>query len=168
LHLPPLRERRDDIEELSEHFLQEISAGDADRRARLSAAALAELKRRPWWGNVRELRNALEHAATLARGGMIAPEHLPPAAEMTWLRRDTPAADLAKLDALIARWAAARLASAESEGALHEELLALVEPPLFQEALRQHHGQVAAAARALGLHRTTLKKKMDQYGIETD
>jgi two-component system nitrogen regulation response regulator GlnG len=168
LHLPPLRERREDIEELAEHFLHQIAAGEPDRRARLSSAALAELKRRPWWGNVRELRNALEHAATLARGGTIVPEHLPPAAEMTRLRGAAPLDDLAQLDALIARWAAAQLHRGEADGALHEQLLSLIEPPLFREALRRHHGQVAAAARALGLHRTTLKKKMDQYGIDAE
>lgn len=168
LQLPPLRERREDIEALSEHFLEQIAAGDADRRARLSPQALAALRRRTWRGNVRELRNALEHAATLAGGGVIGPEHLPAEASSTVLHSTEGSDDLARLDALIARWAAARLAAGDADGQLHELLLAIIEPPLFREALRRHHGQVAAAARELGLHRTTLKKKMDQYGIEAE
>jgi two-component system nitrogen regulation response regulator GlnG len=51
---------------------------------------------------------------------------------------------------------------------LFDELLAIVEPPLLDAALRKHHGQCAAAARTLGMHRTTLRKKLDQYGIEAE
>jgi two-component system nitrogen regulation response regulator GlnG len=165
LHLPPLRDRRDDIEELAEHFLGQLGADDG-RRARLGPEALSELKRRPWRGNVRELRSALEHAATLAGSGAIAVEHLPPPVPLAMLAGDGQDDDPAKIESLIGRWTAARLAAGDAEGTLHEEFLALVEPPLIREALRRHHHQVAAAARELGLHRTTLKKKMDQYGIE--
>lgn len=168
LALPPLRERVDDIEDLAEHFLRQIAAGSEERRARLSTAALAELKRRPWCGNVRELRNALEHASTLARGGVIGPEHLPPPAPLTIVQRQAAQTDTSKIDSLIRAWAADRLRAGDAEGTLHEELLSLVEPPLFREALLRHHGQVAAAARELGLHRTTLKKKMEQYGIDSE
>jgi two-component system nitrogen regulation response regulator GlnG len=165
LHLPPLRERRDDIEALAEHFLSQMATDDG-RRARLSPEALSELKRRPWRGNVRELRNSLEHAATLAGGGLVAVEHLPPSVPLTMLAGESDNNEPSKIDALIARWTEARLAAGDAEGTLHEQLLAIVEPPLIREALRRHHNQVAAAARELGLHRTTLKKKMDQYGIE--
>ncbi len=168
LVLPPLRERVDDIDDLAEHFLRQIAAGAEERRARLSAEALAELKRRPWRGNVRELRNTLEHAATLARGGVIGPEHLPPPAPLALVRHEAPAGDPSSIETLIGQWAAARLQAGDADGTLHEQLLALVEPPLFREALRRHHGQVATAARELGLHRTTLKKKIDQYGIDAE
>jgi two-component system nitrogen regulation response regulator GlnG len=167
LHLPPLRERRDDIDTLAEHFLSQM-AGDDGRRARLSPETLAELKRRPWRGNVRELRNVLEHAATLAGSGVVAPEHLPPPVPLAMLAGEGHAGDPAQIETLIARWTEARLSAGDAEGTLHEQLLAIVEPPLIREALRRHHQQVAAAARELGLHRTTLKKKMDQYGIETE
>jgi two-component system nitrogen regulation response regulator GlnG len=165
LHLPPLRERRDDIESLAEHFLSRAAAG-GDRRPRLSPEALVELKRRPWRGNVRELRNALEHAATLAGSGVIAVEHLPPPAPLALLSGESQGDDPNQIANLIARWTEVRLASGDAEGMLHEQLLAIVEPPLIREALRRHHNQVAAAARELGLHRTTLKKKIGQYGIE--
>ena len=83
IEIPPLRQRRDDIPELAAHFPATPLAtrkGESDRSSRpaISAEALAELQRREWFGNVRELRNAIEHAMILARGGIIAPEHLPP------------------------------------------------------------------------------------------
>jgi DNA-binding protein Fis len=57
------------------------------------------------------------------------------------------------------------LRSGAQPEALYDEFLALVEPPFLEAALRKHHNQCAAAARILGIHRTTLKKKLDQYGI---
>ncbi len=78
IDIPPLRQRCEDIAELAGYFLDGLAAKNGQPRPAISAAALAELQRRPWLGNVRELRNAIEHAMILARGGIIAPEHLPP------------------------------------------------------------------------------------------
>ncbi|MEX2174540.1 MAG: helix-turn-helix domain-containing protein [Pirellulaceae bacterium] len=72
------------------------------------------------------------------------------------------------LQSLVGVWAQQRLRAGDAAGKLYDELLAQVEPPLLEAALKRHHGQCAAAARALGMHRTTLKKKLDQYGIEGD
>jgi DNA-binding NtrC family response regulator len=77
LVLPPLRERPEDVGPLAEHFVREC--GDPKCPAgELSPEALAALKRHPWPGNVRHLRNAIERACILARGRLILPEHLPP------------------------------------------------------------------------------------------
>jgi DNA-binding NtrC family response regulator len=73
LHLPPLRERREDILPLANHFIAEFTKG----RARLSAGVTEILEQYSWPGNVRELRNAMERAALLARAELILPEHLP-------------------------------------------------------------------------------------------
>ena len=78
IEIPPLRQRREDIYALAEHFLDVFSAKNNAPRPALSANAIAELQRRDWYGNVRELRNAVEHAMILAQGGIIAAEHLPP------------------------------------------------------------------------------------------
>ena len=78
IELPPLRQRRDDIGPLAEHFLDVLADRNPGPRPSLSPEALAELRRREWFGNVRELRNAIEHAMILARGGIIGREHLPP------------------------------------------------------------------------------------------
>ncbi len=169
IDIPPLRERPDDLRELAEHFLyHQRSATDAPRPT-ISHEALAELARRPWYGNVRELRNAVEHAVIVARGGTIAPEHLPPPLVRSQLFAAEPQDDPARqIHGLIGRWAQSQLddPNSDRDHTLYERLLELVEPPLFELALRQHKGQYAAAARSLGLHRTTLKKKLDQYGID--
>ena len=76
--------------------------------------------------------------------------------------------DPGKIAALVSDWAAAKLESEPSTAELHNELLKLVEPPLLEEALKHSHGQYVTAARRLGLHRTTVKKKLNQYGMDSD
>jgi two-component system nitrogen regulation response regulator GlnG len=166
IDLPPLRARREDIPELAEHFLDRLCQTPAAPRPQVSPEALAELERRPWHGNVRELRNAMEHAVILARGGILTPDHLPPPIDSTAIQPRAHDSTENRLAALIAQWAAARLENPERAADLHEQLLQLVEPPLFRAALDANANQVAAAARKLGLHRVTLRKKLDQYGIE--
>jgi len=163
IEIPPLRERLPDIALLAEHFLTMLAAKNNAVRPALSAEALRELEARQWWGNVRELRNAMEHALILARGGAVRAEHLPPptppsASEGSWD---------GMLRAMICKWAERYLTRVPGADELRETLLKIIEPPLFEVVLRQHQGQVASAARQLGLHRVTLKKKLDQYGLST-
>lgn len=160
IHLPSLAERRDDIPLLVEHFLDLLAAKNQMPRATLTAEARAELERRPWHGNVRELRNAIEHAMILAPGGQIAVEHLPPPSPST----ATPASLDGSIAALVERWVELQLRNDPQSNDLHQQLLQLVEPPLLQAAMEHYHHQCAAAARRLGLHRTTLRKKLDQQG----
>jgi two-component system nitrogen regulation response regulator GlnG len=169
IDLPPLRERRDDIVPLAEHFLGLLMArasshGVDAARPRLSAAIKEELARRDWYGNVRELRNAIEHAVVLSRGANLMPEHLP--APVDAPRGEGAVDDPERIAALVGDWAAAKLESEPTTAELHNELLKLVEPPLLEEALKHSHGQYVAAAKRLGLHRTTVKKKLNQYGLE--
>ena len=162
IELPPLRQRREDIGPLAEHFLDVLADRNPGPRPSLSAEALAELRRREWFGNVRELRNAIEHAMILARGGIIAPEHLPPPLLPAGLGRAAPEEAIAML---IHTWAQAQLDGREEVQDLYERLLRLVEPPLLKAALQHAGGQCLAASRRLGLHRTTLRKKLDELGI---
>jgi two-component system nitrogen regulation response regulator GlnG len=164
IELPPLRMRQGDLRELAEYFAQ-IARPAGQERITISPEALAEIERRRWPGNVRELRNAIEHALILARGETIRPEHLP--VEQKTGGHDGAAADeiRAPMAALVDAWAREQLASGEPMHDLYARFLQLVEPPLLQAALEKHFGQCAAAARALGMHRTTLKKKLDEHGI---
>lgn len=163
IELPPLSQRVEDIRALADHFLDLIAARNRSPRLTLSAEALAELERRPWHGNVRELRNAIEHAVVLVRGGQIQPEHLPsPIAGP--LVADISAET--RLQSLLRHWTETQLRTDQPDGSLYEELLALVEPPVLDAAVSHYHGQCSAAARRLGLHRTTLRKKLQQRGIE--
>ena len=79
IHIAPLRDRRDDIPALAEHFLRQSRLPDI-AETDLTEDVLEELRSRPWAGNIRELRNTIEHAAIIARGRRIRPEHLPAAA----------------------------------------------------------------------------------------
>ena len=78
LHLPPLRERPEDIPELARHFAERCAARLRLPTPRFTAAALHALGERPWPGNVRELENAIERAIVLADGATIDAVHLPP------------------------------------------------------------------------------------------
>ncbi len=78
IEVPPLCDRREDIPALAEHFFRRARPGNASL-APLGDDVLHELCRRPWTGNVRELRNAIEYAAIVARGDRIRKEHLPAA-----------------------------------------------------------------------------------------
>lgn len=163
--LPPLRERQEDILLLSEHFLDRLTR-PGQARCRLTAAASQALRRRPWYGNVRELRNAIEHAVIVARGGTIGPEHLPAAPPALGPLDNPESRDLAaRLGDLLGRWVERELRQRGAADDLYARLLAMVEPPLLEAVLRHHAGQCAAAARALGLHRTTLRKKLDQHQL---
>ena len=162
IDIPPLRERAGDIAELSEHFLDVLAARDSSPRPTVSPEALAELEKRPWHGNVRELRNTIERAMIVARGGVLSVEHLPPPAPAPTTEAATPEAAITEL---LRAWAEAQFATADEATDLYNRLLTLVEPPFLSAALSAHHNQVAAAARKVGLHRTTLKKKIDQYGL---
>ncbi|MCA9237208.1 MAG: sigma-54-dependent Fis family transcriptional regulator [Planctomycetales bacterium] len=168
IRLPPLRQRPDDIILLAEQFLAQFSAR-AGRPLSLSQEARDELAARPWYGNVRELRNALEHAAAQVRQGEISSDHLPTSLPQSALpadlhgEADNPAAQLA---AAVRRWVDARLNDPAAAGQIYDEFLAAAEPELIAEALaREPHLQ--DAARLLGVHRTTLRRKIDQHGVES-
>jgi two-component system nitrogen regulation response regulator GlnG len=121
-----------------------------------------ELRRRPWLGNIRELRNVIEYAMIHARSGVILPEHLPPPLQALPGRANSPSiADSIKV------WAREQWHGADEPTDVYRRLLEIVEPPLLEVALSEHSGQCAAAARVLGLHRVTVKKKADTYGLPT-
>ena len=163
--LPPLRQRRDDIVEIADHFLGLFARRDGVSTPRLGKEAMEELRLRPWYGNVRELRNAVEHAMIVARGGTILPEHLPAPTPVA-AADERQGGEEERIASMVHAWAEMQLADPDKAEELYEKLLAIVEPPLLQAALARHRGQCATAARTLGMHRTTVRKKLDHYGIE--
>lgn len=156
--LPPLRDRPEDVEALAEHFLRTVEP----RSLPLPGETVRHLRSLPWYGNVRELRNALEHAAIVARGGPILPEHVPQSGSTPGSR--APAEEMA---ASIRRWLSERLSAGDSTAPtdLHGELLRLVEPVLLDDVLRRLGGNRWAAAQWLGLNRATVRKKLAHYGL---
>jgi two-component system nitrogen regulation response regulator GlnG len=165
IHLPPLRERREDIPALAAHFLTQARLPDYVD-VHLSKDVLDALQSRNWAGNVRELRNAVEHAAIVARGRPIRVEHLPPAANATVPPGGSEKSEIQKR---LARWTARTIEAGGRESTdspLYEHFLEVVEPPVLRAALEQCRGNRAAAAQMLGIHRATLRQKLRKYGIE--
>jgi DNA-binding NtrC family response regulator len=160
IKIPPLRRRNEDIPVLVDYFIEMLSEKNGLPRPCISAEAMTELRGRTWHGNVRELRNALEHALILARGGSIAPEHLP---EPMFAPPPTSTTDEESLIELAHRWTESQLLAPVEEEDLYDRFMKIVEPPIFEKTLEHYQGQYLSAAKRLGIHRTTLKKKMDDY-----
>jgi DNA-binding NtrC family response regulator len=150
LRLPPLRDRRDDIPMLVAHFLNKINK-EHPARFSIHDEALSAMMHYDWPGNVRELENAVEHGATMASGGEIQLGHLP-----TQLQ----------LGPLAALHAAASKARQPDDRSSPEVLpLAVQERRAILDAIRNTHGDKLTAARLLGIGKTTLYRKLKEYGI---
>ncbi|QDU61966.1 Transcriptional regulatory protein ZraR [Planctomycetes bacterium Pan216] len=163
IELPPLRERREDIGELAHYFLRRVTTATACPG--FSPSAMTELESRPWYGNIRELRNAIEHAAIASRGAPIAPEHLPcPIASVSG------GVEANEWRSPLNRWIEERLHSIDplkDRARLHEELLSEIEATLIEMMLVRCRQNQAAASRMLGLDPKTLRSKLSQVRAST-
>jgi len=146
--LPPLRTRSGDVELLARYFLGEIARQQDLEPKTLEAPAIAALRAHSWPGNIRELKNVIEHAAILSEGQSIGAEHL-----MIQQRMSLPA-------------------SHGSQGSPREILippegksLASVEREAVLAVLQITNGNRSAAARILGISRPTLTRKLREYGV---
>ena len=145
LHLPPLRERTDDVPTLARYFLGRLNGageGGEEEAFTLADETLEALVRYDWPGNVRELENALERAAVLSTGKVIRPEALPDRV------REAP-----KL----------RLAAEEAPA---NPTMEVVERAYIQWVLQAEGGNKTRAAEVLGIDPSTLYRKLARYGIE--
>jgi DNA-binding NtrC family response regulator len=135
IHLPPLRERREDIPALAGHFLSQHARRYRKPLAGFEPGALALLAEHPWPGNVRELDHAVERAALMAQGNFINPAdlHLRPTGEVT----------------------------AQPEEMSLEE----VERFLIRKALARYEGDAKKAADALGLSRSAFYRRLQKHGL---
>ncbi len=152
IHVPPLRERRQDTPALAEHLLAQVAADLKMPPRKLAPAALEKLTRYSFPGNVRELRNLIERASILARQEVIGPADLPGLTS----EDGAAAGEVAGLDAWL--------------GSLGERLdlretLAEVERRLVARVLNEAGGVQAEAARRLGLSRSDLSYKLRRLGL---
>jgi transcriptional regulator with GAF, ATPase, and Fis domain len=152
IHLPPLRERLDDILELADVFLAEIGESVGRPAAGISRDAKDQLLAYGWPGNVRELRNAIERAVILADGGHIRGEHLPVTSQ-----RSLPAA--ASSSGIPSGTPSRTLAA----GAMN---LGDIERSLVVNALAMARHNKTRAAKLLGLTRAQLYSRIEKYGLE--
>ena len=141
LHIPPLRERTEDIEPLAGHLLTCIARKNGFGAIHINAAAVQALGSHSWQGNVRELANVLERAILTMRGDAIQPADLP--------------------------FSSRRATSPGSEIAMQviRSLQADLEKEAILTALRKTGNNKAEAASLLGIHRTLLYKKLKKYGL---
>ncbi len=142
IQIPPLRERREDIPPLLDHFLRKFAEKNRRPVTGLTAAARDALLRYEYPGNVRELENIVERAVLLCRGGVIDLEDLPMALRPGKRGATEPAAS--------------RL----------PDLLAGIERQAIRAALERHGGVQTAAAAELGISERVLRYKMKKYGLE--
>jgi len=139
IHIPPLRERLEDLPILIEHFIRKFRAKRKKDIQRISEQALSLLRKYDFPGNVRELENAIEHAFVICEGELIETEHLPQRI----------------------------LEAAQNVGNGYGNILNgnSSEEAMIRQALIRNHGNCTRAARELGIHRVTLWRKMSKYNI---
>jgi two-component system, NtrC family, nitrogen regulation response regulator NtrX len=146
LLLPPLRERRDDIPALIEHFATQVCAQNGWKPVPFTAEAIAALQSHLWPGNVRELRNMVERLMLLATDGQV---------------------DLATVQMALPKTAAGAgvVPSAIGSGALADRVQSFEREVILAE-LKRSHQNMSLAAKTLGLERSHLYKKAEQLGID--
>lgn len=137
IHLPPLRERRNDIPLLARHFLRRFAAAQGKKIGGFAPEALRILFDYPWPGNVRELENSIEHAVTLTKNGRIEPSHLPSA-----------------------------LSGPPAQQAFKAPTIVDHERKLLQATMEECGWNKKEAARRLGISRSTLYEKLKKYRID--
>ena len=164
IELPPLRERREDIEALAQHFLI-LAAEDGLPRRQLSSEALKLLEQRQWRGNVRELRNVIYRLALMARDDVIDAASVGDilGEESPAPRAVGPLADCGVAAALLA-WLAEEN---PAPGTIYRSALAAFERPLIEHALARTGGNQLRAAELLGINRNTLRKRITELALET-
>ena len=135
IHLPPLRERREDIPVLADYFLREFTSENAKSGIEFSREVMEEMQKYPWPGNIRELRTAVEHGVVMVKGKRI---------------------ELADLPAGLSKSGKGRgVETGRLEGNLVE-----MEKAAIQKALTQTGSNITLAAKQLGISRRTLHRKL--------
>jgi PAS domain S-box-containing protein len=153
-HLPPVRERGGDIRLLLDWFMQKIGAHAGKNGMSISRAAGRLLESYDYPGNVRELRNIVEFAVNMCGGNRIESKHLPPYIVTTEQEDDTV------LDETSAEETVERQPSTAMAGSWTE-----IEKKRILDAMVRNNGNRTKAARELGLGRSTLWRKINNYGI---
>jgi DNA-binding NtrC family response regulator len=149
INLPPLKDRERDIPGLAENFL-----ASTNRSLRLSDDAIAALLRHDWPGNLRELRNAIEHSVAVCTGTVIQKNHLPE--DIAALPRTTSASEF---DDALKNWLDTQLAARRTYREMHEDL----ESKALSHLLLRFGGRPTVLARETGMNRVTLRAKLDRH-----
>jgi len=168
IHLPPLRDRREDIPELVGHFLNIYNEENDRYVVHIDPKALEALQDYSWPGNVRELQNYVERAVVMASGDELTVDLLPEAVTSPQQRRSSRfrGADVESLTFELVQMGL-NTAGAQ-EDSLHTKIVNRVERELIAQVMTACDGvQIKAAAR-LGINRNTLHKKLKEYGLDDE
>jgi two-component system response regulator AtoC len=151
LHIPPLRERREDIPALVHHLLDRINEKVHKRVTRVPPEVLEHLMRLPWRGNVRELENVLTRAVVLSPGEVLLSDNLPSVTESDGTGVEPPPSLPFGLDGEHSSF----------------PTLEQAERILILRALEASHGHKGKTCEMLGISRPTLERKLQRYGVGT-
>jgi nitrogen regulation protein NR(I) len=165
IHVPPLRDRREDIPLLVNYFLEKIGREQQRPPKSIAASVIKTLEKYHWPGNVRELENAFRRAHVLAKSDAILVTDLPP--EISGGAAATPSVGVA----VTAADDAARLARQLFQWARREpklKIIPAVERELVIQALKETNDNQVAAAKLLGITRATLRKRIEKFGIQRE
>lgn len=162
IELPSLRERKEDVDVLAQHFLAE-AADDGLPRRQLTRDAIAVLENRTWRGNVRELRNVIYRLSLMAREDIIDGLTIADIIGEEVVPGDRR--EEASMAQAVEVWLAQNKPPA---GQVYHAALAAFEKPMMEYALGQTGGNQVQAAHLLGINRNTLRKRLGELGIRTD
>ena len=167
ISLPPLRRRREDIEPLLKHFLNEFNRANEATLTKIHPKALESLQQYSWPGNVRELQNYVERAVVLAEGDELIPEQLPASVigdiedAQTAVFRPTDEAEL------IREFVYAGISKADPDAKdLYDRIVNPVEKELLAQVMEACSNTQTKAASRLGMNRNTLYKKLKEFGLD--
>jgi two-component system response regulator AtoC len=149
IHMPPLRDRKEDIPSLVEHFLAKHRYSATAQPAAISEEAIRRLMEYNWPGNVRELENVIERAVVLSRGQIITSRELP------FGDHDAAEGEEGETEA-----------DAKGDSSFFKKSVAQFEKDLIMKALRDANGNRSKAAEMLGIYRRLLYAKIKEYGLE--
>jgi nitrogen regulation protein NR(I) len=167
IHIPPLRERRDDIPLLVNYFLKKLARDQQQETKSVATNVVRVLEKYHWPGNVRELENVLRRAYVIAKGDAILPGDLP--AEVTG--QGTSGAPVSTIAGEGSMADAATLARQLFHIAKRDpklKVIPAVERELVIQALKETDNNQVQAAKLLGITRATLRKRVDKFGIHRE
>jgi two-component system nitrogen regulation response regulator GlnG len=165
LHLPPLRERQEDIPLLVTHFLQLIQEELGKQIRGISEDGMKLLQDYTWPGNVRELENCLRSASALCRADVILPDDLPTEIHTGYFADPTDVSELVPSFKSVLQ-NITKEAIAEEKSGLYEEVVATLDKALIELVLDEFSDNHSKTAELLGMSRTTLLKKIRQGDTE--
>ena len=174
IHIPPLRERREDVRLLVNYFLKKLARDQQSPPKSVSSGVIKSLEQYHWPGNVRELENVIRRALVVAKGDAIllsdlptevagtgspAAASTPTAAPLAAASADTGVTDVILLARRLFQWA-------RKDPKL--KIIPAVERELVIQALRETNGNQVQAAKLLGITRATLRKRIEKFEIQRE